>query len=71
MYVFPAHINVRGHCVHLSLRSREASPYLPSDTITTEEGNLKPPAPVKCSFGPYDAQAQVEVHMFDALSMGK
>ncbi len=57
--------------VHLTLHSREAAPYLPSDTITTEEGNLKPPVPVKCYFGPHDAQTQREVRMFDTLSMGK
>ncbi|KAJ7855930.1 hypothetical protein B0H14DRAFT_2753908 [Mycena olivaceomarginata] len=44
----------------------EATPYLPTDTVTTEEGNLKPPPPISCSFGPFDNQRRVEIAMFES-----
>ncbi|KAJ6557279.1 hypothetical protein DFH09DRAFT_1163602 [Mycena vulgaris] len=45
----------------------EATPYLPTDTVTTEEGNLKPPPPIPCSFGPFGDQKRLEVEMFESL----
>jgi transcription factor C subunit 6 len=44
----------------------EATPYLPTDSITTEEGNLKPPPPISCSFGPFDNQRRVDIGMFES-----
>ncbi|PPQ65649.1 hypothetical protein CVT24_011803 [Panaeolus cyanescens] len=51
------------------LSKEEASPYLPTDDTTTEEGNLKPPPPVKCHFGPIDAQEKKELAIFDSLTL--
>ncbi|KAJ7264024.1 hypothetical protein B0H12DRAFT_1102556 [Mycena haematopus] len=48
------------------LSLQEATPYLPTDTTTTEEGNLKPPPPIPCSFGPFDNQRRVEMEMFES-----
>ncbi|KAJ7164647.1 hypothetical protein C8R43DRAFT_1095171 [Mycena crocata] len=42
----------------------DATSYLPTDISTTDEGNLKPPPPISCSFGPFDKQRQVEIKMF-------
>ncbi|KAJ8468928.1 hypothetical protein ONZ51_g9335 [Trametes cubensis] len=53
------------------LSCSEATPYLPSDIGTTEEGALKPPPPVACSFGPYGKQSRREMHMFQALKMSE
>ncbi|KAI0362573.1 hypothetical protein OH77DRAFT_1467456 [Trametes cingulata] len=53
------------------LSFEEATPYLPSDTGTTEEGALKPPPPVSCSFGPYGKQTRREMKMFDTLRMSE
>ncbi|KAJ7645548.1 hypothetical protein DFH06DRAFT_1333191 [Mycena polygramma] len=44
----------------------EATPYLPTDNVTTEEGNLQPPPPVSCSFGPFGDQKRVEIEMFES-----
>ncbi|KAJ7935449.1 hypothetical protein B0H13DRAFT_476486 [Mycena leptocephala] len=48
------------------LSLNEATPYLPTDSITTEEGNLKPPPPISCSFGPFDNQRRVDIGMFES-----
>ncbi|KAI0929118.1 hypothetical protein AcW1_006148 [Taiwanofungus camphoratus] len=48
------------------LNEQDAAAYLPTDIVTTEEGGLKPPPPVACSFGPFGKQTRVEMHMFDA-----
>jgi len=48
---------------------RAASPYLPTDDITTEEGDLKPPPPVACFFGPYKSQTRQDMKMFEAFPM--
>ncbi|XP_006457753.1 hypothetical protein AGABI2DRAFT_114796 [Agaricus bisporus var. bisporus H97] len=53
------------------LTKEEAAPYLPSDTSTTEEGNLRPPPPLKCYFGPYDEQTLTEIHILEARSMSE
>ncbi|KAJ7695972.1 hypothetical protein B0H17DRAFT_1198295 [Mycena rosella] len=45
----------------------QATPYLPTDTVTTEEGHLKPPPPISCLFGPFDKQKRVQVAMFKSL----
>ena len=47
-----------------------ASTYLPSDVVTTNEGNLKPPPPVSCFLGPFGKQIQVEMEMFQTYKMG-
>ncbi|KAF7346119.1 Pre-mRNA splicing factor [Mycena sanguinolenta] len=44
----------------------EATPYIPTDTVTTEEGNLKPPPPISCAFGPFENQRRVEIAMFES-----
>ena len=48
---------------------RSASPFLPTDDITTEEGDLKPPPPVSCFFGPFKSQTRQDVKMFEAFAM--
>ncbi|KAJ7069958.1 hypothetical protein C8F01DRAFT_1246117 [Mycena amicta] len=45
----------------------EATRFLPSDSITTEEGNLNPPPPVPCFFGPFGNQQLLDVEMFQDL----
>ncbi|KAJ6620827.1 hypothetical protein B0H10DRAFT_2020767 [Mycena sp. CBHHK59/15] len=44
----------------------EATPYLPTDTVTTDEGNLKPPPPIACLFGPHDNQKRVAIGIFES-----
>ncbi|THU84354.1 hypothetical protein K435DRAFT_733265 [Dendrothele bispora CBS 962.96] len=51
------------------LDAEKAGSYLPSHDVTTEEGNLRPPPPLACSFGPFDSQTRVEVHMLQTLKM--
>ncbi|KAI0373079.1 hypothetical protein BV20DRAFT_990682 [Pilatotrama ljubarskyi] len=53
------------------LTYEEATPYLPSDTGATDEGDLKPPPPVACSFGPFGKQTRREMKMFDTLRMSE
>ncbi|ESK88790.1 hypothetical protein Moror_17124 [Moniliophthora roreri MCA 2997] len=53
------------------LTQEQATPYLPTDVTTTESGQLKPPSPVICSFGPYGKQTKVELPMFAAFSVAK
>ena len=48
---------------------RDASPYMPTDVDITEEGNLKPPPPVQCLFGPIEDQVNVTMKMFQAQRM--
>jgi len=47
-----------------------ASAYLPSDIVTTNEGNLKPPPPVSCFLGPFEKQIQIEIEMVRTYNMG-
>ncbi|KZT23993.1 hypothetical protein NEOLEDRAFT_1170475 [Neolentinus lepideus HHB14362 ss-1] len=49
----------------------QASLYLPSDVAATEEGNLRPPPPVSCSFGLFGKQTRRELNMFDALRISE
>ncbi|KAF8641671.1 hypothetical protein AX16_009848, partial [Volvariella volvacea WC 439] len=51
------------------LSMEEAALYLPTDDITTEEGNLRPPPPVQCYLGPYKTQTKKELSMFDTVAM--
>ncbi|KZT71332.1 hypothetical protein DAEQUDRAFT_707212 [Daedalea quercina L-15889] len=44
---------------------QEASPYLPMDASTTEQGTFEPPPQIACSFGPYGKQTRVEMGIFD------
>ncbi|KAF8912236.1 hypothetical protein CPB84DRAFT_1841910 [Gymnopilus junonius] len=46
-----------------------AAPYLPTDDVTTEEGNLKPPPPVPCYFGSIKNQTRLDVQMFESFPM--
>ncbi|EPQ57804.1 hypothetical protein GLOTRDRAFT_114438 [Gloeophyllum trabeum ATCC 11539] len=53
------------------LTREEASAYLPSDVVTTEEGDLRPPPPVRCFFGPYGKQTKHEMNIFDTLRISE
>lgn len=44
-------------------------PYLPTDIEITEEGNLKPPPPIQCLFGPIEDQVKITMKMFQAHKM--
>jgi len=50
-------------------QSRDAVPYLPTADVTTEEGNLQPPPPIPCFFGPITGQSRVEVSIFETFPM--
>ena len=52
----------------LNLR-RAASPYLPTDDVTTEKGDLKPPPPVSCFFGPFKSQIRQDVKLFPCVCL--
>jgi hypothetical protein len=47
---------------------RAASPYPPTDDVTTED-DLKPLPPVSCFFGPFKSQILQDVKMFEAFPM--
>ncbi|TFK46673.1 hypothetical protein OE88DRAFT_1648431 [Heliocybe sulcata] len=53
------------------LTREQASPYLPSDVVTTEEGSLKPPPSVPCFFGLLGKQTRRELSMFDTLRISE
>ncbi|KAK7051012.1 hypothetical protein VNI00_005124 [Paramarasmius palmivorus] len=53
------------------LTLEQATHYLPTDVTATESGQLKPPSPVACSFGPYGKQTKVEVPMFGGFAMAQ
>ncbi|KAF9473862.1 hypothetical protein BDN70DRAFT_885457 [Pholiota conissans] len=53
------------------LSAEDAALYLPTDDVTTEEGNLKPPPPVVCYLGPIKSQSRENLPMFDSVSMAK
>ena len=59
------------HSAHSTILNhlRAACPYLPTDDITTEEGDLRPPPPVPCFFGPFKSQIRQDVEMFEAFPM--
>jgi transcription factor C subunit 6 len=44
----------------------DAARYLPTDTVLTDDGQLRPPAPVHCFLGPHGRQSRVEMAMFDS-----
>jgi transcription factor C subunit 6 len=50
-------------------QSRDAAPYSPTADVTTEEGNLQPPPPIPCFFGPITGQSRVEISMFETFPM--
>jgi transcription factor C subunit 6 len=60
---------LRSFICYRCLNFRDAAPYLPTDTITTDEGNLKPPPPIACSFGPYGSQTRIETQMLQTHKM--
>ncbi|KXN81270.1 Transcription factor tau subunit sfc6 [Leucoagaricus sp. SymC.cos] len=53
------------------LNKEDAAPYLPTDTATTEEGNLKPPPPLTCYFGPFNAQTRIQLEMLSAQALSE
>ena len=57
-------------CLSITLDFRRAaSPYLPTDDVTTEEGDLKPPPPVSCFFGPFKSQICQDIKIFEVFPM--
>ncbi|RDB22994.1 Transcription factor tau subunit sfc6 [Hypsizygus marmoreus] len=60
-------VNIKGGWEILD--KTQAAPYLPTDIVTTEEGNLKPPPPVPCLLGPLTDQTQLEIEMFETHKM--
>jgi transcription factor C subunit 6 len=48
--------------------SRDALKYLPTDTVTTEGGELRSPPQVNCYIGPHDGQTPVAFNMFDSVA---
>ncbi|KAF5378366.1 hypothetical protein D9615_008741 [Tricholomella constricta] len=53
------------------LNQSEAAPYLPTDVMITEEGNLKPPPPVTCLLGPFGRQTERKLEMFQSQKMSE
>ncbi|KAG5644404.1 hypothetical protein DXG03_008571 [Asterophora parasitica] len=53
------------------LRKAEAVPYLPTDVVIAEEGNLKPPPPVSCLLGPFGKQTERQLEMFQSQKMSE
>lgn len=51
------------------LNQTDVLPYLPTDIEITEEGNLKPPPPIQCLFGPIEDQVKITMKMFQAHKM--
>ncbi|KAF9075115.1 hypothetical protein BDP27DRAFT_1315519 [Rhodocollybia butyracea] len=51
------------------LNPEEAAMYLPTDDVITEEGNLRPPPPIACSFGPFGSQTTQLTPMFHTIKM--
>ncbi|KAG1890876.1 hypothetical protein F4604DRAFT_1888594 [Suillus subluteus] len=48
------------------LNECDAARYLPTDTVLTDDGQLRPPAPIHCFLGPHSRQTRVEMAMFDS-----
>ena len=48
---------------------RVASPCLPTDDVSTEEGDLKPPPPVSCFFGPFKSQIRQDIKISEVFPM--
>ncbi|KAG2150679.1 uncharacterized protein EDB93DRAFT_1083923 [Suillus bovinus] len=48
------------------LNECDAARYLPTDTVLTDDGQKRPPAPVHCFLGFYGRQTRVEMAMFDS-----
>ena len=46
-----------------------ASRCLPTDDVTTEEGDLKPPPPVSCFFGSFKSQIRQDIKIFEVFPM--
>ncbi|PPQ78436.1 hypothetical protein CVT25_011881 [Psilocybe cyanescens] len=59
-----------GHDMHV-MSIEDAAPYLPTDDVTTEEGNLQPPPALPCYFGPIKNQTRQDMHMFESFPMSK
>ncbi|KAG6860593.1 hypothetical protein C0995_009483 [Termitomyces sp. Mi166 len=51
------------------LSKSDAAPFIPTDVVTTEEGNLKPPPPVTCLLGPFGKQTETKIEMFQSPKM--
>ncbi|KAJ7600867.1 WD40-repeat-containing domain protein [Mycena floridula] len=63
------HANVRVNNGFKVLSNDEARPYLPSDSVATDQGELQDPPPVTCSFGPFDSQTKLSLEMFDTVQL--
>lgn len=50
---------------------RDAALYMPTDDVTTEEGNLKPPPPTVCYLGPINRQSRETLSMMGSIPMGE
>ncbi|CAK5284390.1 unnamed protein product [Mycena citricolor] len=51
----------------LSILTREeVELFLPTDTVTTVDGKLKPPPPISCLMGPFGKQVPVQIDMFQS-----
>ncbi|KAG1782384.1 hypothetical protein EV702DRAFT_378896 [Suillus placidus] len=44
----------------------DAARYFPTDTVLTDDGQLRPPPPIHCFLGPHGRQTRVEMAMFDS-----
>ncbi|KAG6882978.1 hypothetical protein C0993_008426 [Termitomyces sp. T159_Od127] len=53
------------------LDKRDAAIFLPTDVVTTEEGNFKPPPPVTCLLGPFGEQTETKIEMFQSHKMSE
>lgn len=53
------------------MNERDAARYLPTDTVLTDDGHLRPPAPVHCFLGPHGHQTRVEMAMFDSHAISE
>ena len=50
---------------------RDAALYMPTDDVTTEEGNLKPPPPTVCHLGPIKRQSRETLSMMESVPIGE
>ncbi|KJA17904.1 hypothetical protein HYPSUDRAFT_145776 [Hypholoma sublateritium FD-334 SS-4] len=51
------------------LNAEDAALYMPTDDVTTEEGNLKPPPPTVCYLGPIKRQSRETLSMMGSIPM--
>ncbi|KAH0582654.1 hypothetical protein H2248_010575 [Termitomyces sp. 'cryptogamus'] len=63
--------NILGKAGWKVLSKSDAAAFLPTDVVTTEEGNLKPPPPVPCLLGPFDEQTEAKIEMFQSHKLSE